>query len=88
MSLSKRGCYRSTGAGWDRLTPQGPALLGSARSSPKHEADDLAESLRDEGDVVRVMVPMRIPARRDGTHGELEHEADDWVRVSAASSHR
>jgi len=51
----------------------------------KHAADDIAEKLEREGDVARRNVTLEVPARRDGSHGEIAHETIVLVRRAADS---
>ena len=47
-----------------------------AETLRKHYEDDVVETLDSEGDVIRLRVPLHVPARiGDGGHGPAEHEA-------------
>jgi RNA polymerase primary sigma factor len=48
----------------------------------KHRNEDVTEKLLEEGDVVRKLVPLRIPRRRASTdpHGDVIHEAVLLIR--------
>jgi RNA polymerase primary sigma factor len=48
-----------------------------------HEENDVAETLESEGDVARRSIRLGVPARKDGSHGELEQEAVLLVRRAA-----
>ena len=72
--------------------PEDEDVLRTTKVSPEKEVrefvemlrarddGDLAESLEEAGDVVSRAITMGIPARRDGSHGELEQEAVLLVR--------
>jgi transcriptional regulator with XRE-family HTH domain len=46
----------------------------------KHQADEVAESLEQEGDVVRRTATLKLTACKDGSHGEIEHQAVVLIR--------
>ena len=57
------------------------ALVDALR---KHDEDDVRDELVDDGEVVRVGVPLEVPARRDGAHGAFVHEATLLIRRATA----
>jgi RNA polymerase primary sigma factor len=61
-------------------TPITKPLVGALRA---HADDTVVDELVDEGEVLRVAVPLQVPARRDGVHSEFTHEAVLLVRRAA-----
>lgn len=62
-------------------TPLTKAVVAALRA---HRDETVVDELVDDGEVVRVTVPLRVPARKDGTHPEFTHEAVLLVRRAEA----
>jgi RNA polymerase primary sigma factor len=63
------------------LTPISKPLVEALRA---HRNETVVDELVDEGDVLRVSVPLQVPARRDGAHGDFVHDAVLLVRRATA----
>jgi RNA polymerase primary sigma factor len=57
-----------------------PRVRGYVEALRAHIADDTVDELVNDGEVVRVTVPLRVPGRVDGAHGVIDHEAVLLVR--------